>query len=112
MIFPEGPKEEITTIQCIKFFEELIEPIRQVFEKHGVRLEVLPDRCILSFPEGTTRQIQYPTTQTDRYNIILPDSYTLYEATSIRSNGLSSIRFALDEFPDWVQAKYGERSNE
>jgi hypothetical protein len=67
---------------------------------------------MLYFPEGTIRQILYPTTYTDRYKITLPDGYALYEHTSVRSNGLSTIRFALDEFPEWVQGKYGERRNE
>jgi len=112
MHYPEGPMEEITTVQCAKYFEELIEPVRHVLEKHGVRLEVLDDSCMLSFPVGTIRQLLYPITQTDRYEILLPDGYTLYETTSMRSNGFSNVRFALDEFPAWVQVKYGERRNE
>jgi len=110
--YPEGPKEEITTLQCARYFEDLFEPICQVLERHGAGLEVRDDSCILSFPVGTLRQIQYPITQTDRYKIMFHDGYTLYEMTSIRPNGLCNVRFALDEFPAWVQVKYGERRNE
>lgn len=40
MQFPEGPKEEVKTTLSTKFFDELIDPIRQVLEKHGATLEV------------------------------------------------------------------------
>ncbi len=105
-IYPEGPKETIEMIQCVRFIEEFMELVREVLEKHTVRLEVLPDHCVLHFPPGTIRQVQYPAVLTDRYTITLPDSFVLYESTSIRPNGLSSVRLALDEFPTWVQEKY------
>jgi hypothetical protein len=117
MIYPfymysEGPKEEITTIQCARYYEELIEPIRQVFEKHGITLEVRYDSCILTFPKETIRQVLYPIIQTDRYKIMLPDGYVLYENSSVRPGGFSLVRFAYDEFPDWVQEKYGKTEKE
>lgn len=101
----EGPKEVIASIRSIRFIDELLEPIRQVLERHGVRLEVLDDACVLHFPAGTVRQVLYPVVMTDRYRVTLPDGYCLYEAVSLR--GQSGVRFVLDEFPEWVQQKYG-----
>ena len=72
---------------------------------------MLSDHCVLHFPPGTLRQARYPVTQVDRFTITLPDGYVLYESTSMRPHGFSSVRFAFDEFPEWVQQKYGERRN-
>ncbi len=107
MQFPEGPKEEVKTTLSAKFFDELIDPIRQVLEKHGATLEVCNDTCILHFPAGTMKQVLYPITQLDRYTITLPDGYELFESTSF--SGKNIVMFALDEFPEWVQQKYGKK---
>ena len=106
-----GPEEEITTLRSARFFEELIEPIGQVLEKHGARVAVFKKECIITFPTGTTRQRLYPVVLTDRYKVTFPDGYVLYEHTSIHVEGPDSVLFLLDEFPLWVQHTYGRTSS-
>ena len=103
-----GREESITLIRSSRFFDDLIDPIRQVLEKHGATLEVLPDSCMLHLPEGTVKQALYPTVRTSRYEITLPDGYKLYTYDSLNFAGYSVIRFVIDEFPEWVQQKYSE----
>ncbi len=102
-----GPEEEITTLRSARFFEELIEPIRQILEKHGASLAVFKQECVITFPAGTVKQRLYLVVLTDRYRVTFPDGYSLYEYTSIRVEGYSSVLFLLDEFPLWVQHAYG-----
>ncbi len=102
-----GPEEEITTIRSARFFEELIEPIRQILENHGARLAVFETECVVSLPAGTVRQRLYPVVLTNRYKVTLPDGYGLYEHESIHVEGHTSVLFVLDEFPSWVQDTYG-----
>ncbi len=102
-----GPEEEITMIRSARFFEELIEPIRQILEKHGATLAVFKQECVITFPTGTVRQRLYPVVLTDRYKVTLPDGYCLYQHTSHHIEWYSNVLFLLDEFPAWVQHTYG-----
>jgi hypothetical protein len=102
-----GPEEEITMIRSARFFDELIEPIRQILEKHGASVAVFKKECIITFPAGTIRQRLYPVVLIDRYKVTFPDGYCLYQHTSIYIEEYSNVLFVLDEFPLWVQRIYG-----
>ena len=60
-----GPEEEIRTIRCARFFEEMIEPIRQVLGKHGASVLVCKKECVMTLPVGTIRQRLYPVVLTE-----------------------------------------------
>ena len=94
-----GPEEKITTLRSARFFEELIEPIRQILEKHGATVAVFKKECVIMFPPGTVRQRLYPVVLTDRYNVTFPDGHCFYQHTSIYIEGYSNVLFVLDEFP-------------
>ena len=105
----EEKKNEKTSIRATRFFDDLIEPIRQILEHHGARLEVLHDACIIHVPTGTTRERLYPHVHTDRYEIRFPDGYIFYEAVGSVLSGesrASGVSFVVDDFPVWVQRKY------
>lgn len=102
-----GLEEEITMIRSARFFEELLEPIRQILEKHGASVAIFKNACVITLPAGTVRQRLYPVVLTDRYKVTLPDGYCLYEHTSLHVKGHSTVLFVLDEFPLWVQHCYG-----
>lgn len=102
-----GPEEMIMTIRSARFVEEFIEPIRQVLERHGASVTVFNKACVITLPEGTVRQRLYPVVLTDRYKVTLPDGYCLYQHTSIHIEGYGNVYFLLDEFPAWVQDRYG-----
>lgn len=50
-----------------------------IMVKHGCTLEEHPNKCIVFFPEGTTKTEIYPRTMQSRYLIMLPDGYELLE---------------------------------
>lgn len=102
-----GPEEEITMIRCGRFFEELIEPICQMLERHGASLEVFKNECVIMLPVGTFRQRLYPVILTDRYKVTFPDGYILYQHTPTHVERYSNVLFLLDEFPLWIQHRYG-----
>ncbi len=101
----EVTKGETTSIQTARFFDDLVEPIRQVLENHGARLEVLEHACVIHVPVGTMRQRLYPVVVTDRYEITLPDGYKFYQSQGRKA--FCGVSFLVDEFPEWVQRKYG-----
>ncbi len=96
-------------IRVFRFFDEVIEPLREVLAKHGARLEVMDRSCIIYVPKGTVRQRLWPIVHADRYEVILPDGYTFHEAIGSALHGttvVSSVSFDIDDFPLWVQRKY------
>lgn len=52
---------------------------REVLLKHGCRIEEHAQKCIIFFPEGTTRTEIFFRLIHPRYRIILPDGYELRE---------------------------------
>jgi hypothetical protein len=73
-IAPTYPLHQLTTFP----FE--VEEAKEIMRKHGCTLEERPDKCIIFFPEGTTKTEIYPRTMQSRYRIVLPDGYELREA--------------------------------
>src|SRR6266852_4810629 len=70
---PTYPLYQLTTFP----FEG--EEAKEIIRKHGCTLEEHPDKCIIIFPEGTTKTEIYPRTLQSRYRIVLPGGYELRE---------------------------------
>lgn len=91
-------------IESPKFDHDLMEEIRALLEKHGIRIEEKPTSCILYLPPGTTKTEIFPRVHNSRYRIDLPDGFVFYENELIWS--LSVIRLPLDQFSEEIQKKY------
>ena len=52
---------------------------RDILLKHGCTLQEGSNKCMIFFPEGTTRVEIFLRTMSPRYQITLPDGYELRE---------------------------------
>ena len=55
----------------------LTEEARKIIVSHGCTLDENIDKCMVSFPEGTTRTEIFPCMMTEQYRITFPDNYKL-----------------------------------
>ena len=88
-IAPAYPLRQLTTLP----FE--VEEAKESIRKHGCTIEERPNKCIIFFPEGTTRTEIYPRTMQSRYRILLPDGYELREMYD-RYREVSLLAYALE----------------
>ncbi len=93
----------VSTIETFPFRPELVESVCAVLQTHGVRVEREEKRCVLRFPQGTTKIELIPRVRETRYAVHLPDGYSLYETPNYEEGSLSVVRLASEEFPEAVQ---------
>jgi hypothetical protein len=73
---PIGPPMLLHELTTPPFVEEA----RTILQKHGCTFKEYPEKCIIYFPEGTTRTEETLRTHSEHYRIQLPDGYILHES--------------------------------
>ena len=94
----------ITEVSLPPFRPGLADALRPLLETHGVTIEEHANGSRVHFPAGTTMQRKWPVVQTTRYDIRLPDGYTLlYE---VGRDGRTNLSFDLRDLPPDVRERF------
>lgn len=101
----------VTRVETPTFYPDVVEEIRSIMQAHGGDLEELRqgDKLVghvLLFPAGTLKTEIWPRIHTTRYQIVLPDGFTLSERESIQ--GKYIITFPIELFNENIQRKYSK----
>ena len=94
------PIEPIKQLKTYLFREKCVPRVREIFSAHGITLEIAGDHCLVTFPDGTTRQEILPRPNYSvRYRITLPDGHEMREVDQ-RNALYSSLGFPDQDFSD------------
>jgi hypothetical protein len=73
---PIGPSMQLRQL----ITPPLVEEAKTILQKHGCTFKEHQEKCIIDFPEGTTRTEETLRTHSEHYRILLPDGYILHES--------------------------------
>jgi len=92
--------EPIKRLQTVPFREKCLPRVKEILARHGCGLEVNAEDCVVTFPDGTTRQEILPRPNySERNRITLPDGYEMEDVVP-RGSLLSRLGFPEQDFSD------------
>src|SRR5579862_3633327 len=62
------------------------QPVALYVQAHGIQIEEKDEFYTLTFPEGTTEQRRFPTMESERFKLTLPDGIHVYTVFSPWNN--------------------------
>jgi hypothetical protein len=86
----------VSSIKTPPFSGVYADVVRETLRRHGCSIQEHQEYVLVTFPAGTRKRASHLQTLQERYRIILPDGYELYEICSINRE-LSVLALFADE---------------